>query len=160
MGNHYQESDVDPQEFMNSLVRPSLQTYPEDSGEHLQEACQAGRWKDEVDGELAAPMARSDDNKDYFIWEPCLAHLNTGPAVVTPSRWFRRGSTIWSKAHRLSSTYDGDGYTINEHETIEIKLSAYFLNVIDLSSTVCQDTYGIPPPVIKCTFSHGVELIW
>ncbi|EPQ49899.1 hypothetical protein GLOTRDRAFT_28091, partial [Gloeophyllum trabeum ATCC 11539] len=59
------------QEMANPLVRPHLQFYPQDSWPRLSEACQAARWRYEIDGNLASPMARSN-GKDYFVEEVCM----------------------------------------------------------------------------------------
>ncbi|KAJ6615976.1 hypothetical protein B0H10DRAFT_1648274, partial [Mycena sp. CBHHK59/15] len=45
-------------EFANPLVRLKMHLYAEDTGESLGEAHQAAKWKDEVDGNVAGPMAR------------------------------------------------------------------------------------------------------
>lgn len=135
---------------MNPLVRPHLQTYPEDSGQRLQEVRQAQRWRDEVDPNIAAPMARGEDGKDYFVGEPCLVHLETGPGVVAPSHWFRRADTMWSTAYPLVPTDDNTGYMMDRRTPLEVELSSYVLNVDDLASRTCQEMYKLPPPVIQC----------
>ncbi|KAF8135949.1 hypothetical protein K438DRAFT_1454643, partial [Mycena galopus ATCC 62051] len=56
-------------EFANPLVRPKLHLYPEDSGDRLEEGRQAAKWKQEVDGNIAGPMARGNGGKDYYVEE-------------------------------------------------------------------------------------------
>ncbi|KAF8137768.1 hypothetical protein K438DRAFT_1503253, partial [Mycena galopus ATCC 62051] len=56
-------------EFANPLIRPKLHLYPEDSGEKLEEARQAAKWKHEVDGNISGPMARGTGGKDYYVEE-------------------------------------------------------------------------------------------
>jgi hypothetical protein len=41
--------------------------YPEDSGEKLEEARQAAKWKEEVNGNISGPMARGNGGKDYYV---------------------------------------------------------------------------------------------
>ncbi|KAJ6538911.1 hypothetical protein B0H10DRAFT_1626176, partial [Mycena sp. CBHHK59/15] len=59
-------------EFANPLVRPHVHLYPEDSGNRLEEARQAAKWKEEVDGNISAPMARAPNGKDYYVEEAAL----------------------------------------------------------------------------------------
>ncbi len=144
------------QEFANPIVRKSLETYPEDNGCKLQQASQAARWRHEVDGNLAAPMARDANGKDYFVEEPCMAQLDdTGEVVapVMPISWFRRGSDLWAHSHYLRCTPQGYVVDRRPHGSVDIPLSNFLLNVNDLQSTVIQDEYGLPPAKIEGKFT-------
>lgn len=137
-------------EFANPLIRPLLPFYPEDSGNKLEEARQATRWKNEVDPNLGGPMAREANGTDYFIEEPCFANLddlgNIGP--VMPVRWFTRNGSIYAKAHHLRLTHARDAFVIDAtvQGCVELSLEAFFLSVNDLMDPECQRRYGIPPP--------------
>lgn len=76
---------------MNSLVWPHIHTYPEDTRLRLEEARQATKWKDEVDGMISAPMVQTEHGKDYFTEEPCLANVDEFGFVglIMPVRWFK-----------------------------------------------------------------------
>lgn len=133
-----------------------MQTYPEDSGTLLGEACQADKWYREVDGALAAPMARSATGKDYYVEEPCLVSEGDAVTPVMPVRWFRRGHVLWAKAHRLLPDLASGGFAIDGRgaSCVNIPLSAFFLNVLDLEKEHCQHRYGIPPPKILGKVIH------
>ncbi|KAJ7623988.1 hypothetical protein B0H17DRAFT_1288766 [Mycena rosella] len=129
------------QEFANPLVRPRLHLYPEDSGERLEEARQAAKWKCEVDGNVSGPMARGKTGKDYYVEEVAFAKLDStgkmGP--VMPMRWFTRNGELLSIAHPLRFTPSKTAFVIDGSEgaCIEIPLDNYFLNVEDLEDPDC-----------------------
>ncbi|KAJ7825082.1 hypothetical protein B0H13DRAFT_1918803 [Mycena leptocephala] len=137
-------------EFANSLIRLKLHLYLEDSGERLEEARQAAKRKEEVDGNISRPMARGNGEKDYYVEEVCFARLDSqassGP--VMPMRWFTRDGEILSIAHPLHLTPSKSAFVIDGSEGafLEIPLANYFLNVRDLEEPDCQARYGIPPP--------------
>ncbi|KAJ7215273.1 hypothetical protein C8J57DRAFT_1096269 [Mycena rebaudengoi] len=136
-------------EFANPLIRPHLHLYPEDTGERLEEARQAAKWKDEVDANIAVPMARDVNGKDYYVEEPCLAHLNNGGVCpVLPIRWFMRGETLIAIVHLLHITPQLNAFIIDGTASgcIELPLSAFFLSVVDLQDPACQARYGLPSP--------------
>ncbi|KAF7364704.1 hypothetical protein MVEN_00340200 [Mycena venus] len=153
LGNSFAINDwfkILEHEFANPLVRPKLHLYPEDSGEKLEEARQAEKWKEEVDGNISAPMARGNGGKDYYVEEVCFAKLNGDGAVgpVMPMRWFTRNGNIMSTAHPLRLTPSKLAFIIDgsDDACLEIPLENYFLNVRDLEDPECQHHYGIPPP--------------
>ncbi|KAJ7436186.1 hypothetical protein FB451DRAFT_1379084 [Mycena latifolia] len=119
-------------EFANPLIRPKLHLYPEDSGEKLEEARQAAKWKEEVDGNISGPMARGIG----------------GVRPVMPMRWFTRNGKLLSIVHLLHLTPSKSAFVIDgtDRGCIEIPLEDYFLNVCDLEDPECQARYGIPPP--------------
>ncbi|KAJ6538247.1 hypothetical protein B0H10DRAFT_1971665 [Mycena sp. CBHHK59/15] len=137
-------------EFANPLIRPKLHLYPEDSGDRLEEARQASKWKNEVDGNISGPMARGNGGKDYYVEEVCFARVGGGDTVgpVMPMRWFLRNGELWSIVHLLRTTASGMAFVIDGTEggCIEIPLANFFLNVRDLEQPECQARYGIPPP--------------
>ncbi|KAJ6580335.1 hypothetical protein B0H10DRAFT_2179659 [Mycena sp. CBHHK59/15] len=113
-------------EFANPLVRPHLHLYPEDSGKRLEEARQGAKWKDEVDGNLSAPMARAENGKDYFVEEPALANIDDDGTIgpVMPMRWFTRNGN----AYVIDGTLQG---------CLELPLTAFFLTAVDLNEMGC-----------------------
>ncbi|KAJ7246761.1 hypothetical protein C8J57DRAFT_726125 [Mycena rebaudengoi] len=136
-------------EFANPLVRPYLHLYPEDSGIRLEEARQATKWKEEVDGNVSAPMARSANGKDCYVEEPAMANLdghgNIGP--VMPMRWLMRDGNLWAVAHKLRITREQDAYVIDATSggSLELPLTAFFLTVEELADSDCQKRYLLPP---------------
>ncbi|KAJ3559218.1 hypothetical protein NM688_g473 [Phlebia brevispora] len=156
LGNLYAHNSIKvllEHEFANPLVRRSLQTYPEDTEPRLKEAAQAERWRCEVDSSLSAPMVRDHNGKDYFVDEPCLVELSEDrdpcyvATAVVPVRWFRRSGELWAKAHRLLPDVDPDGFVVDGRQgsCIDIPLSAFFLNVLDLEDSDTQRRYHLPP---------------
>ncbi|KAF8137764.1 hypothetical protein K438DRAFT_2120336 [Mycena galopus ATCC 62051] len=137
-------------EFANPLIRPKLHLYPEDSGEKLEEARQAAKWKHEVDGNISGPMARGTGGKDYYVEEVCFARLDGKGAIgpVMPMRWFTRDGELLSIAHPLRLTPDNSAFVIDGRDgsCLEVPLAHYFLNVVDLEDPECQARYSIPPP--------------
>ncbi|KAI0739726.1 hypothetical protein C8Q80DRAFT_1051189, partial [Daedaleopsis nitida] len=71
-GHLYTTNDVEViihHEWANPIVRPCLAMYPEDDNGRLADARHGARWLHEVDPDLAAPMARGEDGRDYFVNE-------------------------------------------------------------------------------------------
>ncbi|KAF7334908.1 hypothetical protein MVEN_02240500 [Mycena venus] len=149
-------------EFANPLVRSKLHLYPEDSGDRLEEGRQAAKWKQEVDGNISGPMARGNGGKDYYVEEVCFARLDEASAVgpVMPMRWFTRNDELISIAHPLHLTASRSAFVIDGSEAacLEIPLSNYFLNVLDLEDLECQARYDIPPPSKIAGISRGPAL--
>ncbi|KAJ7831981.1 hypothetical protein B0H13DRAFT_2240508 [Mycena leptocephala] len=153
LGNTFAVNDwfkILQHEFANPLIRPKLHLYPEDSGRRLEEARQAAKWKQEVDGNISGPMARGNGGKDFFVEEVCFAKLDSHGSVgpVMPMRWFTREGRMWSIAHPLRLTASKSAFVIDGREStcLEIPLDNYFLNVRDLEDPDVQARYSIPPP--------------
>ncbi|KAJ7719255.1 hypothetical protein B0H14DRAFT_3098620 [Mycena olivaceomarginata] len=119
-------------------------------GQRLEEARQAAKWKQEVDGNISGPMARGTGGKDFFVEEVCFAKLDSHGSVgpVMPMRWFTREGRMWSIAHPLRLTASNSAFVIDGREStcLEIPLDKYFLNVRDLEDPDVQARYSIPPP--------------
>ncbi|KAI0363135.1 hypothetical protein BV20DRAFT_1058313 [Pilatotrama ljubarskyi] len=148
------QNNLDRQEFANPLVRPSLEVYPQDAGMQMKHPRQAKKWAHEVDPNLAALMARSDElGKDFFVNELAMAnidHLGT-TGLVVPTRWFhRQDGTLWSKACPVDvrETPDGAQLVVDMRQTaaLQLPLTAYFLNIEDLLDYDVQRRYNIPSP--------------
>ncbi|KZT20338.1 hypothetical protein NEOLEDRAFT_1165089 [Neolentinus lepideus HHB14362 ss-1] len=153
LGHLYMVNDwrkIIEHEFANPLVRGKLHFYPEDSGYHLEDARQAERWRDEVDGNLACPMVRDRDGKDYFVEEPCLASIDGlgRIAPIMPMCWFTRGGRTWARVHLLRLTRYSDAFVIDGRpdSTLDIPLDVFFMSVLDLQDHDTQRRYGLPSP--------------
>ncbi|KAJ2990713.1 hypothetical protein NUW54_g8391 [Trametes sanguinea] len=151
---------VSSQEFANPLVRSKLEFYPEFAENELQHPRQAKKWCEEIDPNLAAPMARNAEGKDFFVHELALASIDGlgHVAPVVPTRWFYRNGQLVSKAQRAmvepvgpggSQKFVIDGRT---EELLEVPLTAYLLNVEDLLEELVQRRWALPPPDLV----HGV----
>lgn len=101
-------------------------------------------------------MARDEDvGKDYFVDEVCIAQLDDEGACgpVIPVRFFERDSKIWATAHPVIFSEFHNSYIIDgRHSTcLEIPLSAFFLNVVDLRDEACRARFNLPDlGEIKC----------
>ncbi|KAF8171202.1 hypothetical protein K438DRAFT_1613188, partial [Mycena galopus ATCC 62051] len=153
LGNSFAVNDwfkILEHEFANPLVRPKLHLYPEDGGEKLEEARQAAKWKEEVNGNISGPMARGNGGKDYYVEEVSFAKLHNGRGIgpVMPMRWFTRNGNLMSIAHPLRLTPSKSAFIIDgsDNACIEIPIEDYFLNVCDLEDAECQSRYDIPSP--------------
>ncbi|KAI0362301.1 hypothetical protein OH77DRAFT_1389783, partial [Trametes cingulata] len=139
-------------EFANPLVRSTLQLYPVDAGQRLSHPSEAQKWADEVDPDLAAPMARSKDGKDFFVNELAMANIDDLGQVglVVPTRWFQRDGVLLSRACpvRLRSTSEGQTLLVDarDSEKMEIPLTSYVLNVLDLLDPEVQRQWALPSP--------------
>ena len=104
-----------------------------------------------MDGNISGPMARGTGGKDYYVEEVCFARLDDKDAIgpVMPMRWFTRNGDLLSIAHPLRLTPDNSAFVIDGHNgsCLEVPLSHYFLNVLDLEDQECQARYSIPPPL-------------
>ncbi|KII85794.1 hypothetical protein PLICRDRAFT_115102, partial [Plicaturopsis crispa FD-325 SS-3] len=142
-------------EWANPLVRKHIKTYAEDIDDSFDGAYHGEKWRHLVDGNLAGPMARAIDGKDYFVEEPAMANINeladVGP--VMPVRWFKRNGQIWAQAHHLRLRPTGDAYVIDARKEgyIELPLTAFFLSITELEDAACQQRYNLPPQVIAGT---------
>ncbi|KAH9946550.1 hypothetical protein B0H21DRAFT_822615 [Amylocystis lapponica] len=108
------------------------------------------RWLHEVDANLAGPMARGADGKDYYVDEIALANLDdmgrVGPVMVR--RWFRRGGELVARVNPLLVHHDGRHFLVDERKksTLVVPLSAFLLSVEDLDSPQIQAHYNLPSP--------------
>ncbi|CDO70741.1 hypothetical protein BN946_scf184798.g56 [Trametes cinnabarina] len=144
--------DIIRHEFANPLVRSKLELYPEDGGNELKHPRQGRKWREEVDPNLAAPMARTAEGKDFFVHELALASIDTlgHVAPIVPTRWFHRNGQLMSKALRVKlGTFNGSQRFIVDarvEQNIEVPLTAYLLNVEDLLDDEVQRQWSLPAP--------------
>ncbi len=94
---------VSVQEYANPLVRCHLRSLPEKLGDILGEAFQADCWRCEVDPNLACPMARAPDGRDYFVNGVGISTMDdeAGMAAVMICRWFTVQGQIYASASPL-----------------------------------------------------------
>ncbi|KZT64475.1 hypothetical protein DAEQUDRAFT_769652 [Daedalea quercina L-15889] len=154
IGDLYSACDLEriiEDELANPLTRPFIYTYSEDSGDILEEARQASKWLREVDPNAGGPMARSGDGKDYFVNEVALATLDRfgriGPVLIR--RWFTHNKELVAQVSPLLVHADNLGYVLDERSsalTLDIPLSMFFLNTLDLCNGAIRQQYGLPDP--------------
>lgn len=122
--------------------------YAEDSGDLLAEAHQASKWMWEVDANMAGPMARSRDGKDYFVNEVAMANLDNysriGPVMIR--QWFVRDKALVARVSLLLLTAENDAYVLDGRceALTDVPLDAFFLNVLDMESPQLRRRYGLP----------------
>ncbi|PBK90657.1 hypothetical protein ARMGADRAFT_866159, partial [Armillaria gallica] len=111
-------SQIIAQEMANPRVRPNLHFYPEQSGQHLSEACQATRWLEEIPDDLASPMARLGGD-DYYVFEPAMLYQHKESYCIL-RRWYTiEGSKqMYAKCWKLIPLLDGSGWTVSKSEFV------------------------------------------
>ena len=139
------------QEFANPLVAQHLHDLPEDSGESLSECWQARRWRQEVAGNLAGPMARGASGKDYFVDEvamACVGGQGGDLAPVMVRRWFRRDDAVWARVNPLLLNSDISSFVVDNRaeKAFDAPLSSFRLSVEDLMDPHVQLEMRIPSP--------------
>ncbi|KAG6913998.1 hypothetical protein DXG01_002989 [Tephrocybe rancida] len=105
LGHVYYTNDlagIIAQEWANPTVRRHLHIYPEDSGNHLSEAWQAARWRDELHSDLTTPMVRIH-RQDFYINEICF----TRHGAFVPHRWLINNNELYGRAWRVVATAEG-----------------------------------------------------
>ncbi|KAK7455889.1 hypothetical protein VKT23_010927 [Stygiomarasmius scandens] len=154
------------QEFSNPLVRPHISVLSEDSGEMLDSACQAQKWRDCVNANLTGPMARHNGN-DFFVNEPALVNTDDqgGFALVLPTRWFLRrkedGSReIWARVQYLDNHPHSDTLIIDMRsgQCDEIPLHRFFASYSDLKKK--HRYYGIADPDAVTGIIHSNIMLY
>ncbi|KAI0629204.1 hypothetical protein C8Q77DRAFT_1161385 [Trametes polyzona] len=143
-------------EFANPVTRSILDLYPEDGqATELKHPRQVSKWAKEIDPALAAPMARAEDGRDYFIRELALANVDGSlhPLPVVIARWFRKGGVLISKAHPVLLHQQMDGeptqrfvIDMRAERLLEIPLTSYLCCVDDLLREDVRVQWGLPHP--------------
>ncbi|KAI0258461.1 hypothetical protein BC834DRAFT_847348, partial [Gloeopeniophorella convolvens] len=165
-GNVYTTADLTKllaHEVLNPLVRPFLRFYPEEGSPEHSEAWHGRRWKDEVDANLCAPMARAPNGQDFFVEEPALVNIHGTPAPVPVwvKRWYARDGALHACVHPLSIDHQADTFVINGEETLDVPLSSFAMNFVMLNDV--HQHYSLPPPTaiqgIRQADSQGVVML-
>ncbi|KAI1797716.1 hypothetical protein LXA43DRAFT_877016 [Ganoderma leucocontextum] len=153
MGNLYSMTSLAvmlAHEFANPLVMAYLQTLPEKAGETLGECTQGERWLSEVDPDLAGPMARAPDGRDYFVNKLAMAVINPGgpPTPVMIQRWFRRGGSVWAAAHPTRAAEVPGRLIVDEREgkSFDIPLTSMRYCIEDLLKPPPEAAACLPSP--------------
>lgn len=103
-------------------------------------------------------MARDEEvKKDYFVEEVCIVQPDEhrDPFPVVPVRFFERNDKIWATAHPVIFSEHHGTWIIDGRQPacLEIPLSCFFLNVLDLQEEICRARFGLPElQEIKCKF--------
>lgn len=139
---------VSVQEYANPLVRRHLRSLPDKLGDVLGEAFQADRWRCEVDPNLACPMARAPDGRDYFVNEVAISTMDdeVGMAAVMIRRWFTVQGQIYASASPLLTT-EGQSHLVVDDRTekqIEILLVSFRWCIDDLIGPKAQQLGSMP----------------
>ncbi|KAI0353117.1 hypothetical protein OH77DRAFT_1522874 [Trametes cingulata] len=141
-------------EFANPLVAQHLAALPEDAGEKLSECSQGHRWRFEVDANLACPMVRALDGKDYYVNELAMVAVGVGQRLVPaiPRRWYRKDGEVWATVSPMLRGEPLDSLVVDEREgsTFELPLVSFRLSVEELLSVHTQAELGaeaLPSPL-------------
>ncbi|KAG8725629.1 hypothetical protein FRC09_000016 [Ceratobasidium sp. 395] len=136
-------------EIANPLTREKLVVFPEDAGPFMSNATHGSKWREEVDGSLASPMARvytknKESYQDYFVNEPALARLDGKDVPVLVTRWLTRNKTLVANTHRLIPLSDRDGYAIDGQDCLEVPEEDFLLALPTFR--VVHSQYNLPHP--------------
>lgn len=129
-------------------MRSQLATYAQVGGNILENTRQARKWLKEVDANLAGPMARGSDGKDYYVHELALVYLDGVERPVMITRWYERDGVVVADVHPMRLSPGCDAFVIDgRDDKIEIiPLHAFMLSIEQLSEPSIQAKYGLPPP--------------
>ncbi|KAI0716145.1 hypothetical protein C8T65DRAFT_572363 [Cerioporus squamosus] len=141
-------------EFANPIVRRHLATYAQDPGNFLHDTRQARKWREEVDPNLAGPMARAADGKDYFVQELALAEVPAagGTIPIMILRWYEKDGKLIARAHPVRLTPTRDAFVVDGRpdKIVDIPLDCFRMSVEELHSKEVQRVYELPPPSSIC----------
>ncbi|KAF8150578.1 hypothetical protein B0H34DRAFT_801520 [Crassisporium funariophilum] len=156
LGHIYYTNDLAgllAQEMANPDVRKHLRFYPEDTGDHLSEAWQAKRWKDELDPSLITPMICTH-GQDFYTDEICL--LRNGACM--PRRWFQRGGHMFARAWRAHPAVNG--WIIDTSQEYEIAAVDLVLACSRLITMYHHHQLPDPKVIIGAKDSTGGVTAW
>lgn len=153
------------QEFANPIVMAYLQTLPEIGSATFGECTQGERWAFEVDPNLAGPMVRAPDGRDYFVNELAMVSHGTehGPGCfpVVIRRWFRKAGGICASVSPVLTYEDKPGLVVDDREgtRFEVPLSAMRYCIEDLLRPPHHAPHYLPSPsIVGKSFRCGREL--
>ncbi|RDB16192.1 hypothetical protein Hypma_003108 [Hypsizygus marmoreus] len=156
LGHVYYSNDmagIIAQEMANPNVRKHLHFYPEDAGDHLSEAWQATRWRDELDSRLTTPMVRVH-GQDFYTDEISL--LRNGACM--PRRWIMRGQDMFARAWMAHPA--GAGWIVNTSQEYEIPAADLLLAFTGLNNTHHQQQLPNPKNIISEQKSTEIVTPW
>ena len=108
------------------------------------------RWGEDVDPNLAGPMAHGVDGKDYFVQELAMADIpdlgGLVPVIIT--RWYEKCQVLTAKVHPVGLTRGGNAFIVDarDNSAREVPLSAFVFSVEEMLTLNVQDMYAIPSP--------------
>ena len=130
-------------------MRKHLATYARDSGDGLYETREARKWLQDVDANLAGPMARAH-GKDYFVNELAMANIPAlgGTVPVIIQRWYEKDAKLVANVHPVGLTPDRTKFLVDARRSSgqEVALEAFVMSVEEMNTGEVQALYGIPPP--------------
>jgi hypothetical protein len=139
------------QEFSNAETRRFIRTYPEDRsrrGQSRSETWHFSKWGEHAAANSACPMARAANGKDYYVYEPALAYVESDLRAVMPIRFFRRGSVLFARVCLLIRMVDEDGnqqwWIDGTSEPVAIALDDFELTVLEFEEE--HKGRGMPSP--------------
>ena len=141
------------------MVMAYLQTLPEMGSTTFSECAQAERWASEVDPNLAGPMVRAPDGRDYFVNELAMvahdAHPGCFPVVIR--RWFRKAGGISALVCPVLVHEDTSkpGLVVDDREgtRFDVPLSLMRYCIEDLLRPPAYAPGYLPKPEIKGAFT-------
>ncbi|KAG8723374.1 hypothetical protein FRC11_002471, partial [Ceratobasidium sp. 423] len=135
-------------EIANPITRARLSVFPEDAEGFMSNATHGAKWRHEVDGTYASPMARIYSSpgsfQDYFVNEPALAHLGGSVIPLYVARWFKRKGILHASAHRLVPLPERGGYAIDGSKCIDVPSESFILSLPEFQKV--HHEYGLPSP--------------
>ncbi|KAG9078119.1 hypothetical protein FS749_009923 [Ceratobasidium sp. UAMH 11750] len=135
-------------EIANPITLANLTTYPEDSGPSVSRLSHGAKWREEVDGAIASPMARlharTGAYQDYFVDEPALVKIDSHVAPVLVSRWFKRSGSLIANVHQLIPLAGQDGYALDGGNCLEVPQVDFHLALPEFHQVYAE--YNLPSP--------------
>ncbi len=108
------------------------------------------RWGEDIDPNLAGPMARASDGKDYYVQEFAMADVPAlgGLVPVMIARWYEKDCELTAKVHPVGLTPSGDAFIVDgrDNKVVEVPLGAFLLSTEEMLTPEVQAMYKIPSP--------------
>lgn len=158
LGHIYYTNDmagIIAQEMANPNVCKHLHFYPEDARDHLSEAWQAARWRDELHSGLTTPMARVN-GQDFYIDEISLMR---GGACM-PRRWFMRGPDIFARVWSATPSPSNSGWVVDTSREYEVAAADLLLCCPRLMEMHHHRNLPDPRQIIGARSSTGAISQW
>ncbi|KAG9084851.1 hypothetical protein FS749_004901 [Ceratobasidium sp. UAMH 11750] len=146
--SHNSLSTIIAHEMANPITAANLATFPEDAGPRVASASHSTKWREEVKGEFASPMAQVYEHtgtfQDYFVNEPSLARIDSQVMPVLVTRWFTREGSRVANVHRLIPLTEQNGYAVDAAGCLEVPEGDFHLALPGFRHVYGE--YGLPPP--------------
>ncbi|KAG9096191.1 hypothetical protein FS749_008953 [Ceratobasidium sp. UAMH 11750] len=146
--SHNSLSTIIAHEMANPITSANLATFPEDAGPCVSNASHGAKWREEIKGEFASPMARiygrTSTFQDYFVDEPSLVQMDSQAMPVLVTRWFTRKGSRVANVHPLIPLPAQNGYAMDGAACLEVPEEDFRLALPELKHVSAE--YGLPPP--------------